>query len=372
MAENLFTKTHIIREWSHRRASATSAQEAFYALAFNILKSATHGKTLKSGKPTYYHSVHLAHSPNLTPTQRIIALLHDVIEDSRKNNQEQHWTLQDLRDLGFSEHIIKCVDALTHRPGEPYFDFTQRIAGEGGRDAIAVKKLDIGHNSQNERYAHLMPPKEIDRFDKYNVCYFWLDAVQKGMSPQTAFADFMKATPAYRDHPQRANELLTLFSSEPARLSAAPHKQIWYKMSGRLTKTFVPHARGMHTLSPVTVQDVSRVMYDSEKARLALRAACKTRQNNIKAEGPHFLTASHVAAMNRHNIFFYYLTAHTKPNGARSLETDVPYIDIQKAPSVFHFAQQSGFYGQEAGRIRSLISGRTTPALFMDEALIRQ
>ncbi|MEF2549354.1 HD domain-containing protein, partial [Aurantimonas sp. E1-2-R+4] len=54
---------------------------------------------------------------------KIVALLHDVIEDSQ-------WTLHQLRDAGFSASVVQAVDALTHRAGEDYFDAVRRAKAD--------------------------------------------------------------------------------------------------------------------------------------------------------------------------------------------------------------------------------------------------
>lgn len=77
---------------------------------------------------------------NDRPSFKVVALLHDVVEDTPM-------TLKQLRDLGFSEYIVDSVDAITKREGEDYLDYLDRII----RDpvATAVKIADIDHNLIN-------------------------------------------------------------------------------------------------------------------------------------------------------------------------------------------------------------------------------
>ena len=73
---------------------------------------------------------------------RIVALLHDVGEDS-------DWTLEGLRQEGFSDAVVNAVDALTHREDEDYFDAVRRA-----RDndlARTVKLADLADNSDRTR-----------------------------------------------------------------------------------------------------------------------------------------------------------------------------------------------------------------------------
>ena len=77
-----------------------------------------------------------------TPEAKIVALLHDVCEDSDT-------TLDDLRDAGFPETIIMSVDAVTKRPDETYREYIARIKKD--RTAIEVKIADALHNSDLSR-----------------------------------------------------------------------------------------------------------------------------------------------------------------------------------------------------------------------------
>lgn len=89
-----------------------------------------------------------------------IALLHDVVEDSK-------WTLEDLRKEGFSERVVEGVDCLTKVKGESYDQSLTRVAGN--YDAILVKQADLIHN--------LSDLKEGARRDKYLVALLFLRSV---------------------------------------------------------------------------------------------------------------------------------------------------------------------------------------------------
>jgi (p)ppGpp synthase/HD superfamily hydrolase len=73
---------------------------------------------------------------------RIVALLHDVVEDSTI-------TLVDLAERGFADAAIRAVDCLTRRAGEPYPDYIGRVA----TDTLAreVKLSDLADNLANNR-----------------------------------------------------------------------------------------------------------------------------------------------------------------------------------------------------------------------------
>jgi hypothetical protein len=104
------------------------------------LAAAAHATQIdKSGKPYILHAVRVmqrvaAHS---WETQ-IVAVLHDTVEDT--------WVTMDmLRSMSFSDAVIRGVDAMTHREGEPYLEYIERCA----RDVIGavVKQADLDDNS---------------------------------------------------------------------------------------------------------------------------------------------------------------------------------------------------------------------------------
>ena len=66
---------------------------------------------------------------------RIIALLHDVIEDGNVTEER-------LKTM-FGSHVSTCVDLLTRRD-EPYMSYISRIASHP--DAVKVKIADLKHN----------------------------------------------------------------------------------------------------------------------------------------------------------------------------------------------------------------------------------
>jgi len=87
-------------------------------------------------KPYLYHPMRLADRA-ATEDERIVALLHDAVEDSGA-------TLDSLRAGGFPEHIVTAIDHLTKREGEAYDAFIERVL----LDPLAtkVKLLDIEDN----------------------------------------------------------------------------------------------------------------------------------------------------------------------------------------------------------------------------------
>jgi (p)ppGpp synthase/HD superfamily hydrolase len=94
------------------------------------------GQLRKDGTPYIAHPIRVAMRVK-TDEERIVALLHDAVEDTPL-------TIEDLRGDGFSERVLSGIDSVTKRPGEKYTDFIQRAkVNEIGR---VVKVADIQDN----------------------------------------------------------------------------------------------------------------------------------------------------------------------------------------------------------------------------------
>ena len=81
-------------------------------------------------------------SPTKWTPKTIVALLHDVVEDTPI-------TLDDLRDKGYSDEIIVAIDALTRRTDETYSAYIERLSNN--KLARRVKIADLQHNLDPER-----------------------------------------------------------------------------------------------------------------------------------------------------------------------------------------------------------------------------
>ena len=104
----------------------------------------------KSGMPYVFHPFHLAEQMQDEETT-VAALLHDVVEDT-------DYTLDDLKEMGFSKEVTDALALLTHDPAVPYMDYVASI--KPNRIARAVKLADLAHNSDMTRLRH----EEIDDY----------------------------------------------------------------------------------------------------------------------------------------------------------------------------------------------------------------
>ena len=110
----------------------------------------------KAGAPYIWHPVTVA-LHQTTEAGVIVALLHDVVEDS-------HYTEDDLRKAGYSDDVLNAVHLLTHKKGVSYFDYVQAI--KENETARSVKIQDLRHNSDLSRLKSITD-KDIERAEKY-------------------------------------------------------------------------------------------------------------------------------------------------------------------------------------------------------------
>lgn len=111
----------------------------------------------KSGMPYVFHPFHLAEQMHDEKTS-IVALLHDVIEDT-------DYTFEDLRAAGFDNEIIEALKLMTHDDSVPYMEYVTAI--KSNPIATAVKLADLKHNSDLSRL-DVVDEKAIKRKEKYD------------------------------------------------------------------------------------------------------------------------------------------------------------------------------------------------------------
>lgn len=124
--------------------------------AIEIAAGAHRGQRDKAGEPFILYPLRVMNACS-TASERIVAVLHDVVEDS-------DWTLEGLRNEGLAEELIAAVDAMTQRESETYAEFVSRAV----RNPIAraVKIADLRDNLDMTRLADPTPSDE-QRSQKY-------------------------------------------------------------------------------------------------------------------------------------------------------------------------------------------------------------
>ena len=121
----------------------------------NIAYNAHMGQKDKSGIPYIFHPIHLAETME-TEEECIVALLHDVVEDTDV-------TFEELQ-KEFSNRIIEALKLLTHDKSVPYDEYILNL--KENQIAKKVKLADLRHNSDKTRLEHLTP-RDIMRNKKY-------------------------------------------------------------------------------------------------------------------------------------------------------------------------------------------------------------
>lgn len=114
------------------------------------------GQVDKAGKPYLLHPIAVADMLK-AEEEKIVALLHDVVEDTSL-------TLIDLRNEGFPDRIVEAVDAITKSSGISYEEYLQRV--KQNPLALAVKIADMTHNMDLSRIAN-PTQKDYARVEKY-------------------------------------------------------------------------------------------------------------------------------------------------------------------------------------------------------------
>ena len=132
-----------------------------YYKAMNLMYEKHKGQVDKGGYPYYMHPVAVSRIVDRnggTEEMVIAALLHDVVEETPV-------TLDDLRNMGFTERIVELVDYMTRREGEggeTYWEYIERFKAD--KEAIMVKLADLEHNTDPKRKGY--SPTLAARYNK--------------------------------------------------------------------------------------------------------------------------------------------------------------------------------------------------------------
>jgi (p)ppGpp synthase/HD superfamily hydrolase len=126
--------------------------------AILVAVQAHHGQKDRYGQPYILHPLRVMLSVK-PEVEMIVAVLHDVVEDSELS-------LEDLKKEGFSDEIVRAVDCLTKREGEPYEAHVERA--RQNRLALPVKIADLEDNMDPQRMGVLSEEdkKRIARYHK--------------------------------------------------------------------------------------------------------------------------------------------------------------------------------------------------------------
>ena len=125
------------------------------SIAEYIARKAHCGQVDKAGVDYIEHPLKVASLVD-GETEKVCALLHDVMEDTEFPEIA-------LRIL-FGDEIVDTLLLLTHRDGESYEEYIEKISES--QLATKVKIADLTHNSDLSRLKEVTE-KDLKRFEKY-------------------------------------------------------------------------------------------------------------------------------------------------------------------------------------------------------------
>ena len=141
----------------------------YLSKAITIAVDAHQDQYDKGGKPYILHPLHLMNQLLFDPELAMIAVMHDVIEDS-------DYTFEYLLARGFSTRVVDALRLLTHKKEDSYEEYIRKICTN--YDAIRVKQKDLQHNSDIIRLRHVTE-KDLKRMEKYHRAFIELGKAKR-------------------------------------------------------------------------------------------------------------------------------------------------------------------------------------------------
>ena len=135
--------------------------------AIEIAQEAHKGVKDKGGHDYIHHPIRVMHAMS-NDQEKIVAILHDVVEDS-------DWTFERLKEEGFEDSVIESLRCVTkYSEEEDYQEFIKRAATN--KIATKVKMADIEDNLDLSRLGTLTE-KDLIRIEKYKKALQYLKAL---------------------------------------------------------------------------------------------------------------------------------------------------------------------------------------------------
>ena len=109
--------------------------------AIEVASKALAGQTSSNGEPYINHSLRIMNKM-ATETEKMVAVLHDVLEDSQ-------CSVNDLKACGFPREVIDCVEQLTRNNDVTYFEYIDDISTN--EICTKIKLAEIDDNKDEKR-----------------------------------------------------------------------------------------------------------------------------------------------------------------------------------------------------------------------------
>lgn len=135
--------------------------------ALQIAVQAHAGQKDKNGAAYIFHPLRVM-ARCVTANAKIVALLHDVVEDTDV-------TFERLQEEGFSPDVLRSLRFLTHGAGVAYEDYITAIMSDP--TATEVKIADLEDNADIRRLSEV-DDRAVARLRKYLAAYRRLTAAR--------------------------------------------------------------------------------------------------------------------------------------------------------------------------------------------------
>jgi (p)ppGpp synthase/HD superfamily hydrolase len=146
--------------------------------AIEIAVEAHANQSGRDGLPYVLHPLRMMLQMRTDP-ERIVAILHDVVEDNAD------WPLARLAEAGFDADVLQAVDDMTRREGESYEAFVRRAAQRPL--ARTIKKADLRDNMNIERLP-TFDAQDAERLKRYHKALVYVMELE-GHTPAGEPAD---------------------------------------------------------------------------------------------------------------------------------------------------------------------------------------
>lgn len=139
------------------------------AQAIALASKAFEYTTDKGGQPYILHCIRVMNNlgPDADEEQKIMAILHDVPEDT-------DITIEMLRDYGYSDRVLRALVLLKHDKNVSYEAYIKLLSFNP--DAVRVKQADLKDNTDITRLKGLTK-KDFDRMEKYHQAWVYLSKI---------------------------------------------------------------------------------------------------------------------------------------------------------------------------------------------------
>ncbi len=143
------------------------SESNLFAKALIIASEMFKDKYDKEGVPYINHLYYVSDNVN-TLEEKIVGLLHDVIEDTNA-------TYDDLIEVGFPENIVNSIRILTRNKKIPYSEYIDSVLNSNDLVAIRVKRIDMTHNMKRDRLNKVEEAERKKLIEKYSKEYYKIE-----------------------------------------------------------------------------------------------------------------------------------------------------------------------------------------------------